>query len=254
MLQAPRDSELITMKTKMNETLTRPSLIWLAKFVGQYCRYALTQRARAFEQHAVAYLLSGAAGASWMQSSWRGRKLLKSPTDLLMYSEIIDETRPGCIVEVGTFDGGSALWFRDTGRALGVATEIVTVDLVQTRPDEDGIRYVCGKSGDVIGDVARIVAGRTVMVTLDGDHTASGVLCDLDAYSRLVQPGGYMVVEDTIIGALTDDSPARAVREWLPTHPEFRSDKSRERLGLSFAPGGWLRRSNAASDRPPTRP
>ena len=222
--------------------VTRPRLAWAAKFLLQYCRYALGKRSTVYQQHAVDYMLSGATGAAWMQSEWRGRKLLKSPTDLLMYSEAIHETRPSCIVEVGTFDGGSALWFRDISRALGLDVDVITVDAKQSRPSEDGIRYISGRSADVIGHVVDAVGGRPARVSLDGDHTTSGVLSDMEAYHRFVACGGYMVVEDTLMGALTDDSPARAVELWLSGNTCWSADARKERLGLSFAPGGWLRR------------
>lgn len=99
----------------------------------------------------------------------------------------------------------------------------------------------CGTEGTV-NIVERFVAKRSVLVTLDGDHTKWHVYSELQRYSGLVQLGGYLVVEDTILGSLTDDSPAHALQEWLPQNPAFAVDKNKERLGLSFAPGGWLKK------------
>jgi cephalosporin hydroxylase len=33
-----------------------------------------------------------------------------------------------------------------------------------------------------------------------------------------------------------------ALEEWLPRHPEFVIDTSREKCGLTFNPKGWLKR------------
>lgn len=47
---------------------------------------------------------------SWGKSTWEGIKILKYPTDLFVYQEIIFEIKPDLIVEFGSFSGGSALF------------------------------------------------------------------------------------------------------------------------------------------------
>jgi cephalosporin hydroxylase len=39
-----------------------------------------------------------------------------------------------------------------------------------------------------------------------------------------------------------DQGPSEAVREFLPRHPEFLADRSRERFFVTENPGAWLRR------------
>ncbi len=41
-------------------------------------------------------------------TKWLGTAILKCPTDLWIYQEIIYELKPDVIVETGTFNGGSA--------------------------------------------------------------------------------------------------------------------------------------------------
>ena len=42
-----------------------------------------------------------------------------------------------------------------------------------------------------------IQPGERVMVMLDSDHRAKHVLAELEAYSPLITPGNYLIVEDT---------------------------------------------------------
>ena len=85
------------------------------------------------------------------------------------------------------------------------------------------------------------------MVILDSDHTKQHVLDELAAYADLVSPGCYLVVEDTNVNGHPvwpsfGPGPWEAVHEWLPDHPEFRVDKTRERHLLTMHPNGYLLR------------
>ena len=54
-----------------------------------------------------------------MASRYRGREFLKSPFDVVLYLQLIDRLRPRTVIEIGTKEGGSALWFADTLAATG---------------------------------------------------------------------------------------------------------------------------------------
>jgi cephalosporin hydroxylase len=63
-----------------------------------------------------------------------------------------------------------------------------------------------------------------------------------------VSPGCYLVVEDTNLNGhpVVDDfgpGPAEAVQEFLATATAFSVDTSREKLLMTFNPGGYLRRT-----------
>jgi cephalosporin hydroxylase len=85
------------------------------------------------------------------------------------------------------------------------------------------------------------------LIVHDADHTRSAVLRDLQAYSPLVSPGSYFVVEDGIVDVLdipgfTGEGPLAAIRDFIRNHPEFEIDKSRERYLLTYNPSGYIRR------------
>src|SRR5215510_10917396 len=47
----------------------------------------------------------------WYEAQWLGVPILKYPTDLLAYQEMIYQLRPDVVLAIGTFKGGSALYF-----------------------------------------------------------------------------------------------------------------------------------------------
>lgn len=128
----------------------------------------------------------------------------------------------------------------------------MTIDTheVDGRPHDPRIRYIRGDStSDEVLDevhVASLAAPR--MVILDSDHSGPHVLKELERYAYLVSPGSYLIVEDSNLNghpAMVEaegGGPTEALRQFLGTHPEFEPDLRRERFGVTFNPGGWLRR------------
>jgi cephalosporin hydroxylase len=86
------------------------------------------------------------------------------------------------------------------------------------------------------------------MVILDSDHSFGHVLSELRSYAPLVSTGCYLIVEDTNVNAhpVRPDfgpGPMEAVRMFLAEDGGFVVDDSREKLLMTFNPGGYLRRS-----------
>jgi cephalosporin hydroxylase len=179
---------------------------------------------------------------------WRGVKVVKAPTDMWMYHQILWEQRPQVLVETGTAWGGSALFFADMFDLIGEG-QVITVDIGRMgKVDHPRIEYVSGDSVALAGHVGDMVGERSCMVVLDSNHTTAHVAAELDAYGPLVTSGQYLVVEDTNCGHLVapefkDNGPTEALIPWLVKHPEFVVDRQAERFGLTMNPGGWLRRS-----------
>jgi cephalosporin hydroxylase len=188
---------------------------------------------------------------AYSKITWRGVQLLKYPTDLWIYGELLWKIRPEVVIECGTYMAGSALFFADMLDLIGEG-QVVTIDNAdwsgpEGYPEHGRITYLQGSSiDDVIVDSVRAFADRrTCLVILDSDHTASHVTAELDAYGPLVSLGSYLIVEDTNVHDVRPDYPAGpddALAKWLPDHPEFVVDRDCERLLLSAAPGGFLRR------------
>ena len=191
-------------------------------------------------------------GRGTLDLSWMGFRVLKCPLDLWIYQEILVETAPDVIIETGTRFGGSAAYFASICDTLGRG-RVVTIDIKQLSglPRHPRIEYLLGSSPSesVLNQVRqRIEPGERVMVILDSDHRRDHVLDELNAYHALVSPGCYLIVEDTNVNghpAMPDHGPGpmEAVEAFLPNHPEFRVDLSRERFLMTLNPSGFLRRT-----------
>ena len=184
---------------------------------------------------------------------WLGEHSSKCPLDLWVYQEILVERRPDLIVECGTFFGGTAHYLAcicdliDNGR-------VITIDVRERqphrRPRHPRIEYRTGSSASpeiVSGVEQSIAAGERVMVILDSDHHKPHVLAELQAYSPLVTPGDYLIVEDTNINGhpVRPDhgpGPMEAVEEFLAGNDDYYVDESREKFYMTLNPGGYLRR------------
>jgi cephalosporin hydroxylase len=140
--------------------------------------------------------------------SYRGIEILKNPCDIWMAVELFQIIRPTAIVETGTHHGGSAVYYGDALKMLGIASSVITIDMNpkwSVDPQAHGVTSVVGYSTDkeVVAKVRSLVERRrqeqpgNVVVFLDSDHSRDNVLQELRLYSGLVTSGSYLVVEDT---------------------------------------------------------
>lgn len=178
--------------------------------------------------------------------------MVKTEEDVTRYEHVIKATRPDLIVETGTFSGKSAVWFSQFA-------DVVTID-VNPQVDEvtlmAGHESVVGLRGDsadprIIDQVFDIVSapgyGR-VMVVLDSWHGESHVYAEMCAYSEMVTPGCYMVVEDGVVRwmpeqlAIYGGSPLDAVERWMSENAEsWTTDWQVENMfAQTQFPSGWL--------------
>jgi cephalosporin hydroxylase len=197
------------------------------------------------------YYETGEAGGTWKDTTWFGVPIWKCPLDLWVYQELIHELEPDLIVETGSAYGGSALYLAMLCEAKGHG-EVLSIDIGEwpQRPCHQRLTYHTGSSTDP-GLVKRIAERArplpTVLVVLDSDHSYDHVLAELRAYSPMVTPGSYLVVEDTNINAHPvyeefGPGPMEAVQDFLKERDDFAVDHSREKFLLTFNPHGWLRR------------
>lgn len=184
-------------------------------------------------------------------STYAGVRTVKCPLDWWVYQEILWERRPDVVVEIGNYMGGTLLALAHQLDAIGQG-RVIGVDLqhawvapaVRAHPR---IRLVTGDATQVMGQVAAMIEpGAETLVIEDSSHEFQNTLAVLRAYEGLVQPGGYFIVEDTICWHGLDEGPfpgpMEAVSAFLKEHPEWEMDRSREAFGLTWNPGGYLRR------------
>ena len=191
-------------------------------------------------------------GAQRLQQRWLGRDLIKTPMDCWVYQEIIWETRPDFVIELGVMFGGATHFYASILDLVGHG-EVIGIDVSLAKakkPQNDRIRYIEGSSvaSAVVKKVARMTAGKRVLVIADSDHEKSHVLAELRAYSPMVHVGGYFIVEDTLNDVMgyhpvPNEGPKAACAEFLAENDDFVRDRRwGERYIMTLNPDGFLLR------------
>jgi cephalosporin hydroxylase len=188
-----------------------------------------------------------------------GHPTMKSVSDLWNYQEIIFELKPALVVELGTFAGGSALYFSHLLKCMKGHRHILTIDVTEESiaPEilrDPDIEFILGNSCSEITS-RRIQALQKefpgpMFVILDSDHDKNHVLAEMTMLRPLMRPGDYMVVEDSNINGHPvlpgwGAGPYEAIEEYEKTYPgDYYHDEEREKnFGFSFAVRGFLVRN-----------
>jgi cephalosporin hydroxylase len=186
------------------------------------------------------------------QDFYRGVALAKMPEDLRTYGHLIDEVNPEVIVEIGSYQGGSALWFADQLSIRGHRQTplVVSVDKNPVALRDSRIEFITAdvRDPDAQARVWQLVADRRALVSEDSNHNYVSTSAALRAYADLVSVGSWFVVEDGVV----DHEGLR-----LPRYPhgvkqaidEFLASPDGERFsqhelapyGTTTCFGGWLK-------------
>lgn len=198
---------------------------------------------------------------------WMGRPIIQYPQDMIAMQEIIWRIRPDLIIETGIAHGGSIIYYASILELLGAGSVIgIDIDIrahnrsaIEAHPMFKRIKLIEGSSIEpsIVDQVRKEAqAAKTVLVVLDSNHTHDHVLAELKAYAPLTSVGSYCVVMDTVIALMKadafpdrpwghGDNPKTAVDEYVQLDPRFEIDGDIDnKLLISMAPGGYLRRSS----------
>ncbi len=195
----------------------------------------------------------------WERVRFLGVPCLKSVSDMWNYQELLTELRPGLVVEFGTRHGGSAMYFSTIVRALGLRAQVFSVDIepqsLDTRARSyPGIEFWVGSSTapEVAARIAQLRKEYPgpMFAILDSDHRCDHVLAELRLLRPLTVAGDYVVVEDGNINGHPvlpnwGPGPWEAIDAYEAEHPGdyLRDEASEARFGFTFAPRGFLRRT-----------
>ena len=202
---------------------------------------------------------------SWIhQTNWFGEPVLNLPQDMFAVQEIIFQTKPKFIIEVGVAWGGGLLFYSTLMEALG-GEKVIGIDIYI--PDDLKVRLSShGKISDrlvlinkpstdneTIEKVKSLIGEtRDVLVLLDSFHTHDHVLKELDMYSPLVGKGHYLICGDTIVEDIPTqthrvrpwgpgNNPKTALRQFLNENDRFKVDhRIDKKLLFTNNPDGYL--------------
>ncbi len=203
---------------------------------------------------------------------WLGLPIIQTPADIVALQEIVWNTRPDVIVELGIARGGSLIFYSSIlqligqGRVIGVDIDIRDHNrrAIEEHPLSGRVTMIEGSSvaPDVVRRVkAELAPDHKVMVVLDSNHTHAHVLQELRLYAPLVTPGQFLVVADTVVEYISEqahrprewgpgNNPQTALTEFLKGFDGFEVDPwINGKLLMTNSPGGYLLRVKPASSR-----
>ena len=199
------------------------------------------------------------------QFEWLGIPIIQLPTDLVIFQEIVWNTKPDLIIETGVARGGSINFWASIQDICKIDGHVLGVDIdirdhakaaIYNSVYKDKITLFQGSSTDLdISNHIKQIASNfnRVMVVLDSNHDHDHVYKELEIYAELVTKGCYLLVLDTVIDDLNTDpgrswgpgrSPKSAVLKYMKDKKDrFMLDSELEnRAVLSVAPSGfWLK-------------
>jgi cephalosporin hydroxylase len=191
-------------------------------------------------------------GAPRLQQRWLGHDIIKTPMDCWVYQELIFETKPDYVIELGVMFGGATHFYASILDLVGHGEVIgIDVSLAKARgPDNKRIRYIEGSSTApaVVEEVRALTQGKRVLVIADSDHEKNHVLGEIRAYAPMVHVGGYFVVEDSLNDVMgyhpvPNEGPRAAALAFLAENDAFVPDRRwGERYVMTLNPDGFLLR------------
>lgn len=114
-------------------------------------------------------------------------------SELAKFLELLIDSKPQVIVEIGTATGGTLYAWRQ------VAPKVIGIDDNSGGRDDHGAAAIIGNSHDETTFAALVDHLQGTMVDclfIDGDHTYDGVREDYEMYRTLVASGGLIAFHD----------------------------------------------------------
>jgi cephalosporin hydroxylase len=193
---------------------------------------------------------------AWRKTSWLGQRVPRPPTDLFAYQELMSRVRPDWIIETGTGNGGRAHFLAticdllNHGQVLSIAEK-----KIGDRPQHPRIIYVEGdptdgatlkQVGDIVGALPEgsstsALAGPPASRSPNFGFISSSFRSIPTSWSRNTVVNGHPLWPDFGPG------PAEAVKGVVESRADFVADLSMSKYGLSFNPGGFLKRVRLTS-------
>jgi cephalosporin hydroxylase len=155
---------------------------------------------------------------------YRGIPMIKNPFDFAIYPLLIWDRKPRTIIEIGSKDGGSALWLADMLDNYGIDGHVYSLDIVGVKKvSHPRVTFLEGDGRELEDSFSpefMRTLPRPLLVIEDADHsyeTSSRVLSFFDPY---LDQGESIVIEDGIISDLVQDTsyssgPHLALKEFL---------------------------------------
>lgn len=131
---------------------------------------------------------------------YKGLLCGKSPIDLWLYNACMYELKPRTVIELGAFQGGSALWLADQVTAMDLDCEVHSYEIlhhaISSRARHPKLHFHLADLNNLASiDTEQLKAMPHPWLIIDDAH--SNVLNTLSFFRQFMQDGDYFIKEDT---------------------------------------------------------
>lgn len=137
---------------------------------------------------------------------YKGIQMVKSPFDIALYPLMIWDLKPRTIIEIGSKEGGSAIWLADQVRSFDLEAKIVSIDLLRVETVQDPLVTFLQGNGRHLGEILTPQLLSSLphpwLVIEDADHAEPTSYAVLQFFHPWFNEGDIIVVEDGIISDL----------------------------------------------------
>ena len=131
--------------------------------------------------------------------SWKGKTILKTVHDLIIYQMLLWELKPKTIIEIGTGSGSSSEYFNDLNKTYKNDCEIFTFDIKNKNTIENNINYLHIDLNDLDSfDKYLNIFKDLKKPTLIIEDAHVNVDCVIKYFSKFLISGDYFIIEDSI--------------------------------------------------------
>eukprot|EP01064_Diplonema_japonicum_P028107 TRINITY_DN4247_c1_g2_i1.p1 TRINITY_DN4247_c1_g2~~TRINITY_DN4247_c1_g2_i1.p1 ORF type:complete len:417 (+),score=73.27 TRINITY_DN4247_c1_g2_i1:55-1305(+) len=211
--------------------------------------------------------------------NWLGVKCQQDPMDAFAIQDMLWRVKPDLIIEVGTNNGGGAIFYASimnnynkdgkivtldvkpvnqnwmTGKNKDNCKECITGDVHPLWTGSDMINFIKGDitRKDIQAEVEKFVnKAKTVLVVEDASHRYPETLTRMNVIYKYVTPGSYMLVQDTKMDRFVSRlrkkygglkfGPMRSVDEFIRANKDWEIDRTFEYYIYSQHHRGFLKR------------
>jgi cephalosporin hydroxylase len=160
--------------------------------------------------------------------SYRGVPMIKNPFDHALYPLLLWNIKPKTIIEIGSKNGGSALWFGDLMNNFGIDAHIYSLDIVKVEDvSHPKVTFMEANGRELEKTLSKSFIDslpRPILVIEDADHSYETSSAVMKFFHPFLKGDEYMIIEDGIISDLSKDpstnsGPHRAIKEFIAANP-----------------------------------
>ena len=161
-----------------------------------------------------------------------GVPMLKNPFDLAIYPLLLERVKPRTLIEIGSYSGGSALWFAGQRADMRVWSVDLKPPAGIVHPAVTFLQGDACELGVVLTPQLMQSIERPLLVVEDSSHMARTTAAVLDFFDPWLRPGEFIVVEDGILTAMRvadsyEGGPLRAIHEFIArTNGRYEIDRT----------------------------